>query len=197
MTKEFSQGKIYVIRAPSGRQYIGSTTKRYLSDRMSHHRWGFREWKKGRQDYTTSYSLFEESYDNVTIELLENYPCSDINELRAREGYWIRNIEGGCINKVIIGRTRQEWFQENRETLKEKKKKNYNEHIEERKQRNQEYYNNNRKTLLHNSREYYQTNKDYLSEKIECGCGAKICRKSLSRHRKTKKHTDFENSNQK
>ena len=35
---------------------------------------------------------------------------------------------------------------------------------------------------------YYQNRKDYLLEKIECKCGATVCRTCYNRHIKTRKH---------
>ena len=40
------------------------------------------------------------------IELLENYPCTTKEELRAREGHYIREM--GTLNKYIAGRTPEE-----------------------------------------------------------------------------------------
>ena len=48
--------------------------------------------------------------DNVIVELIEKYPCEDKEELHAREGHYIKNTE--CINKNIMGRTDQEYYQD-------------------------------------------------------------------------------------
>ena len=42
----------------------------------------------------------------LDVELIENYPCNDVYELRAREGYYIR--ETGTLNKNVAGRTPRE-----------------------------------------------------------------------------------------
>ena len=46
------------------------------------------------------------------IELIENYPCNDVYELKAREGYHIR--ERGTLNSNIEGITIQEYRQDNK-----------------------------------------------------------------------------------
>ena len=40
---------------------------------------------------------------NCYIELVKAFPCNRKEELRAREGYWIRQI--GTLNSHIAGRT--------------------------------------------------------------------------------------------
>lgn len=56
-------------------------------------------------------------YDDVYIELLEEFPCSDKKTLLRREGEHIRQNEN-CVNRSIAGRTNQEWLEENREHVK-------------------------------------------------------------------------------
>ena len=55
--------------------------------------------------------------ENFYIELIENYPCNDVYELRSREGYYIREI--GTLNKNVAGRTRKEYKKQHHETNKE------------------------------------------------------------------------------
>ena len=47
--------------------------------------------------------MHELGVSNFYIELLENYTCNYIYELRAREGHFIR--EHGTLNNKIAGRT--------------------------------------------------------------------------------------------
>jgi len=52
------------------------------------------------------YDLMREiGKDTFYIELLELYPCNGREELRAREGYYIR--ERGTLNMVIAGRSQK------------------------------------------------------------------------------------------
>jgi len=93
-------------------QYFGSTTVD-LSTRMARHRDKYKRYEKGDKYYCTSFILFEK-YDlsNCKIELVEVYPCNSKEELRKREGHWIRQEE--CVNKRIAGRTLQEHLKEYR-----------------------------------------------------------------------------------
>ena len=79
MTTNYKNGKIYKIEPIDGEDgdvYIGSTTKEYLSQRMTAHRSSYNHWKKGKRGKTYSFVLFEKyGVDNCKIILLENCPC--------------------------------------------------------------------------------------------------------------------------
>ena len=72
--------------------------------------------------------------ENFYIELIENFPCNDIYELRAREGHFIREI--GTLNKQIAGRPikeyRKQYHEEHKELIKENKKEYLKEYDKER-----------------------------------------------------------------
>jgi hypothetical protein len=63
-------------------------------------------------DNITSKILFEK-YDDVRIELIEEFPCENKMELNKREGHYIRTLE--CVNKLVAGRTKKEWREDNKE----------------------------------------------------------------------------------
>jgi hypothetical protein len=44
-----------------------------------------------------SSKILFEKYDDVRIELIEEYPCKNKMQLNKREGYYIRNND--CVNK--------------------------------------------------------------------------------------------------
>ena len=109
---DYKQAKIYrieVVNDASAPVYIGSTTKKYLSQRLSGHRSEYQRYKQGnKRSVTTSHKLFDEyGVDNCSIVLIEDYPCDDVNALRAREGFHIRNTPN-CVNKQIPGRSKNE-----------------------------------------------------------------------------------------
>ena len=45
--------------------------------------------------------------EHYYIELIENFPCNNIEECRKKEGECIREL--GTLNKLIAGRTNQEY----------------------------------------------------------------------------------------
>ena len=84
----YQNSKVYSIRSLSRPEliYVGSTTQT-LSQRMTGHR--------APSSKCTSKKIIDigDSY----IELIENYPCADKNELGARENHHMRTIE--CVNR--------------------------------------------------------------------------------------------------
>ena len=104
---DYSKSKIYKIEPicdyEEGDIYIGSTTKKYLSDRMAEHRADF---KRGKQ-ITSCIILEKFGVENCKIILIEEYPCNSKDALVAKEAEYIRTLK--CINKVIPDRTKQEY----------------------------------------------------------------------------------------
>ena len=79
------------------------------------------------------------------IELVENYPCFNLEELRRREGEFQRSID--CVNICIAGRSMSEWREDNKETISARQKR---------------YQEKNKKTLLINRKVYCQNNREFL-----------------------------------
>jgi hypothetical protein len=110
MTK-YNKGKIYQIEPiqehDENDKYIGSTTKTYLSERMSQHRYGYHKYKSHNFQRSTLYDLFDKyGIENCQIILKEECNCNTKDELISREAHYIRNEP--CINKRIEDRTDEE-----------------------------------------------------------------------------------------
>jgi hypothetical protein len=117
--------------------YIGST-KGSLSQRMARHRHCYNSWKRDKRSLVTVYKMFDESgIDNCKIELVADYPCNNLQELRKREGEYIRSE--ACVNKRVKGRSRKEYHVDNRETLLKQHRRYYEEHRETRLEHQREY----------------------------------------------------------
>jgi hypothetical protein len=130
---DYSLGKIYkIVCNTTGKCYIGSTCRPFLSQRLSKHMSHYQEYLNGKGCYVSSYEILEN--DNYEIILLENYPCKSKDELCDKERFYIEN--NSCVNLVIPFRTKEE--------LAECKKKNDEEHKDELKGKRQEYYINNK-----------------------------------------------------
>ena len=107
MPPNFANAKIYAIRSHQTEQiYVGSTTQT-LAQRFAKH--------KCSKTCSSRQILV---FDDVYIELIENYSCADKNELNRREGHMIRTMD--CINKYIAGRTKAEHYQDNKQAINEK-----------------------------------------------------------------------------
>ena len=157
----YKNGKIYkLVCDATPIVYYGSTTDS-LSMRLRLH----------KIQNCSSKELFDAG--NVSIELIEEYPCNNKHELLARERIYIefmsKNFTHTIIcNKKIPNRTSKEYRQDNREHRNEYSKK------------------------------YNQDNKESINikkrEKFNCDCGGKYTRCHKSQHLKTKQHLDYINS---
>lgn len=212
----YQNGKIYTIRSHQTEDiYIGSTVQP-LTKRLSDHKKDYKRYKNDKYGYTSSYEIIQ--YEDAYIELYESYPCNNREELLRREGELIRELD--CVNKVITGRTKKEYVEENKEKITEYQKKYRNDKKEILLQKKKLYYNKNKNQIIEYQKkyrdenkeiikqkykQYYQKNKEKIkerdkqyyqknSEKIKCECGSIIVKIHLKIHNKTKKHINYVNS---
>jgi len=196
------KGVIYrIYDNTNGNIYYGSTIQS-LSNRMASHRSNYKKWIKG--DKRTSCKSFEiiknGDYDYNIVEEIE---CENKYELHNRERYYIENNE--CVNKLIPNRTKKEYNKQYREDNKDKIKDNKKQYYENNKDKIKEkqyyednkdkilekkknYHKNNKDKINEKKKNYYEDNKNKINEKITCECGCIVFKKSLNRHRKSKKH---------
>ena len=115
-SKDYKNGKIYCIRNTINDEiYVGSTTQP-LSKRMAKHRQNAKcENKMHRIFYS---KVNEIGIEHFYIELIEDCPCDTLEQLRKREGLYIRKI--GTLNHKIECRTRHEYNKEYYEANKDK-----------------------------------------------------------------------------
>ena len=202
--RDYSKGKIYKIESLNGESddiYIGSTTKEYLSQRLATHRNGYNTWLKGKRDKVTSFELFDKyGIDNCIIVLLETVNASSLDELHAREAYYIKSLK--CVNKMIPLRTIKEWYIDNKETVNQKNKEWKDSNKELIKEQSKEYYLKNKEIrkeyielhkekISEHKKEYYEKNKEARKLKIECICGSTHRKDALTTHIKTIKHQNY------
>jgi len=182
---DYKNGKIYVIRNHCNDfVYVGSTTQS-LSRRFSWHK---KTMNSKRCCKLQIYKAFNElGIENFYIELLELFPCSCRDELRTREGYYIRKFDSfkNGYNMRIEGRTKKDYYQDNKQDIADYKKVYYKANIEKSKQ----YRELNKDKINQKSKIYYEENK----QKFNCECGGKYTKPSKSRHLKTKKHLKYIN----
>jgi hypothetical protein len=201
---DYKKTKIYKIWSTQGKKiYIGSTTKDYLSQRMTAHRNKYYQYKKNKRgSCITSYLLFDEyGLENCFIELIEAKECTNKDEKNQLEGHYIRTLK--CVNKNIQGRTPKEYRKENDDKIKEYKKEYKNNNKDKIKVYNKEYRKKNYDKIKEEDKKYrkenddkikeYQKkyNKEYIKIKIICECGSEICKSNKTHHIKTKKHIFF------
>ena len=129
---EYTNGKIYqILNNVNDEVYVGSTTQP-LGKRLYKHQHGSKN-----RDNLINKLIREIGEDSIYIELIETYPCNSKEELYAR----------GTLNKKIEGRTSKEWFEGNKDILKQ-------------------YRENNKEHIKEVKKQYYETNKDNLKNII-------------------------------
>ena len=159
----YNNGKIYKIQPKSdgeqGDIYIGSTTKVLLSQRMSEHRCDYKRWKKGNTNKVTSFILFDKyGVENCEIVLIEIVNVESKDELIAREKHWIQSTN--CVNKLVVGRTPKEYYEENKEAILFCKKKYHNENKETIQVYKKKYREENKETIRVYQKKYREENKE-------------------------------------
>ena len=152
----YKNGKIYKLWSLEGDDiYIGSTTQS-LAQRKGDH---LRDLKNGK---ACNSKLLFEKYNDVKIELLEEYPCENKEQLVRKEGEYIRN--NGCVNKRVEGRTRKEYREDNKDKIKEQKREYYEDNKNKIKERDRKYYEDNKNKIKEHNRKYREDNKNKIKE---------------------------------
>ena len=113
---DYQKGKIYKLYSPSKNLvYYGSTTET-ISRRLSKHLTDYNRYNnKITTRYVNSFKILE--CPDYKIELVEDYPCNNRQQLCKKEGEYIKANE--CVNKCVAGRTGYEWYQDNYDYKKE------------------------------------------------------------------------------
>ena len=169
-------GKIYCIKnCIDDDKYIGSTTDD-LSQRLIKHKW-----EAKRCPHIKLYQKFNEvGFDKFSIDLLEEFPFDDKQQLRNREGEYIRQL--GTLNTQIAGRTQKERSREH----VEKNRDHVNQLRRDRRAQNHE-------AAIEKDKEYYYKYADRINEPTVCECGRTVSRQHIAHHKKTKVHIQIMN----
>jgi hypothetical protein len=109
MNNIYSNGKIYIIKNINDDSLVGiGSTFKTLNERF----------KLYKSDNKTAIGrCINKDFNNWYIELYKDYPCNCRNELELEEGKIIKEI--ATINKNIAGRTRKQYYIDNREKIKQ------------------------------------------------------------------------------
>ena len=106
------KARIYKITSPNTEKvYIGSTTTG-LNRRLTMHHMCYRSWIKGKQNRTTSFDIL--ACGEPEIELIEELQNVTKDDVKKREANAQKNTLH-CVNKKIEGRTKKEYYKENKE----------------------------------------------------------------------------------
>jgi hypothetical protein len=129
--------------------------------RFSAHQRAYRRYKNGKGQNYTSFDIIK--YPDAYIELVESYPCNNRDELREREGYWIKHLD--CVNRCVAGRSKKQYDVDNKEKLAKQKA---------------QYKLANKEKI-----------RAQMSVKTDCPCGGRYTYANKATHMKTKKHQKY------
>jgi hypothetical protein len=131
---DYKNSKIYTIRCRDDPTliYVGSTTQQ-LSQRWQDHKDATKSSEKHKKyNYKVYQEIRDKGIDLFYIELYEEYPCENKNQLHKREGEITRLV--GTLNSRIAGRNKHEYYIENKDCINQKVReymKGYNENKKE------------------------------------------------------------------
>jgi hypothetical protein len=147
--KRYEKGKIYKIFNETD-TYYGSTIAT-LNQRLRIH--------KSSKNTMAKLIINNPPYK---IEIIENYPCRNKYELEQRERFFQKNNK--CINIAICGRTKKEYYEDNKDKVKEQRKEYYEDNKDKINERNKEYFEKNKDKVKEQRKEYREKNNDKVKE---------------------------------
>jgi hypothetical protein len=204
MKVDYSQAKVYKITNDFNNDvWIGTTCDSLVKKFSVHKADAIRNFRK---NCIIQKLIKEHGFDRFRIQLIEEYPCEDLYQLRQRQGHHIREMK--AINKYADGK---DYYEKNKELAyehhkeyiqkpevkarikeyrkeyrqKPEVKQKYNEYRQqpEVKQKLKEY-----KQIYDQKPEVKERNKNRKSQIVVCECGCSLRRDNISNHKKTKIH---------
>jgi len=200
-------------------EYVGSTTR--FERRKAEHKNNCNNCNSSVNNFYVYQFIREnggiENWDMIQIEEVN---VNSKRELETRERYWIETLKAE-LNCHMPTRTQKEWYVDNKDHVIEKTKEYQKNNKEDIAEYQAEYYQKNKEVIAEKYAEYHaeyrEKNKEVIAEKrkehienkkeydkeyrlknfeknkekIECECGSSILKKTLSKHKKSKKHLNF------
>lgn len=94
----YQRSKIYLITSPNTNcVYVGTTTK-LLCSRLGQHRADFKKFQQGIYKFNPCFEIMK--HNDISISLIENFPCNTREELASRQRQIILQTED-CINLLF------------------------------------------------------------------------------------------------
>ena len=217
---DYSQSKIYKIYSKSlNLSYIGSTTQ-LLHLRLKGHQYAYKYWTENGLKYCMSYEVLKGGDAEISLvcdfpcdtkhelfikegEFMLNTEC--VNKKiagRTQKEYAMSHIEEIKnmkhiyyeLNKTHCNDIGKIWRNNNKYIISEQRQQYRNTHKEITSKRNKIYRDTNVEKLAEKQKIYRDANVEKLAEKQKircvCECGLDVNKAKITRHRKTKLHTN-------
>lgn len=175
--------------------YIGSTTN--FTRRKNGHRTLCNNGTKASKYKIYQIIRNNGDWENWTMVQIEEYPCANGNEARARERYWYEQLNA-TLNAIKPIRTEgeiNEYYEKNKDHILEIRKNYYIENKDKILEDIRAYRILNNEHIKKKQKEKYVKNKDKILEnkkkKYNCDCGSICGFDEKCRHFKTQKHQNY------
>lgn len=156
----YKNGKVYkLVNNKSKEIYVGSTTVGLVNRKANH----TTAMKCQNYPVYQHFKSFGEGFE-FKIELLEDCPCDNKEQLKAKERYWIDKLKPS-LNKQLPLRTKQEHLNDNIEHHKSMCQKNYNKNKEAVLEKRKQHYEANKERIKEATRAYRQNNAEIVRER--------------------------------
>jgi hypothetical protein len=172
MSKSGIVYKLCCVDTDITEEYVGST-KNFNRRRTAHKSCCNNENSKEYNKYVYQFIRANGGFNNWRMIQLEVVNYETKRDLEAHERRWIEQLKPE-LNKQLPSRTRQEYYEKNKEKILEQIK---------------QYKEKNKDNINKKNKEYREQNKDNINKKIKCiYCDIDLSNRSLSYHNKTGKH---------
>ena len=165
---DYKCAKLYAIVGEDGMEvYVGSTCSPLYKRWWQHQHYA----KKYPNRDIYKYISENGGCEKFRIILVEEYPCENRDQLRRREGEHIKKLNP-VGNHLVAGRTKQEYYKDNQETILEKQRQYHEQNSETINEKKRQYYEQNpeywrqyHEQNREKQRQYYEQNREKLNEK--------------------------------
>ena len=107
--------------------------------------------------------------------LIKEYEVLDRRHLEVYETLWIKKLKamnklepcGGLLKKQRETRYKNQWYEENKEIIRQKQKQYYEENKEAITEQSKQYYKDNKEELLNKQKQYYEENKENILRRVK------------------------------
>lgn len=188
---DYANGKVYkIVNDIDDEIYVGST-RDSLCKRMSSHR-SMAKNPLGKYSQGKIYQKMRGcGIEHFRIVLVEEYPCKNKDQLRAREEYWRKELQA-TLNSVSAYTSKEE--------AKKRNNDYYHEHHDYFLQKKREYNKKNKEEINKKNREYHKVNKEKIAKHQQehhfCECGYTYAQNHKQRHLRSKQHAWYMEMNQ-
>jgi Uri superfamily endonuclease len=152
---DYQKSKIYKLWSPSKNLVYYGSTVQALSQRLAEHL------SRKKKISCVSYLILD--CEDYKMELVEEYPCNNKQQLLKKEAEYIKNNE--CCNKAIPQRTYKEYRVDTAIVFKEKIKHYYKNNADKIKEQQKQYYKDNSDKIKERQKQYDKNNADKINER--------------------------------